>query len=135
MKAGRPVQFASRKEIMPLEAVTRAAETAEQRLPARADIAPCTAFGERGGRTVRRLVFGNNAPHKLSLDILAVARANGKADIANRLTVTLSECVSCAGRDSYGPVSLGFGSYRCRQSLGSASNSTLVIAIPPLSGE
>ena len=42
-----PVELALRKKIVPLKAVTRAVKTAEQRLPALADIAPRAGLGER----------------------------------------------------------------------------------------
>ncbi len=47
MKTRGPVQFAPRKKIMPLDAVARAAKTAEDRLPAFAHVAPGAGFGER----------------------------------------------------------------------------------------
>ena len=64
MKTGRPIEFATRKKIVPFEAVTRAAKTAEQRLPAVADIAPRASLTKRGNGVAGCLVFGNDAPHK-----------------------------------------------------------------------
>ena len=56
MKACAPVKFTLRKKIVPLDAVTRAVKTAEERLPALADIAPRVRLGERRGGTTK--VFG-----------------------------------------------------------------------------
>ena len=56
MKTRRPVELAFRQEIVPFDAVAYAAKTAEERLPARADIAPRRAFTERG--FLHRAAFG-----------------------------------------------------------------------------
>jgi hypothetical protein len=53
MKTGAPVKLAPRKEIVPLNAVARATKTAEQRLPALADVAPGFDFSEGSGRLAR----------------------------------------------------------------------------------
>ena len=51
METRRPVKFALGEKIVPLDAVARAVKTAEERLPALADIAPRVRLGERrGGR-------------------------------------------------------------------------------------
>ena len=51
MKTGGPVKFALRKKVVPLDAVTCAVETAENWLPAFADIAPRFRLGEWHGLT------------------------------------------------------------------------------------
>ena len=53
MKARRPIELALGLKIMPLETVTHATKTAEDRLPARAHIAPSGGFSEACFRGVR----------------------------------------------------------------------------------
>src|SRR6185437_5776688 len=61
MKTGRPIHFLPRKKVMPLDAEPKPAKMTEQRLPSRADVAPCTGLAKRtrfaGGfasRAIRR---------------------------------------------------------------------------------
>jgi len=53
MKARRPIEFAPRKKIVPLNAVADAAKIAEQRLPAVPHVAPRASLGERRGATAQ----------------------------------------------------------------------------------
>ena len=65
-------------EIVPLDAVAFTVKTAEQRLPAPADIAPRTGLGE--GAALRREVVSIESAFVMSTDVnmLVHARANGK---------------------------------------------------------
>ena len=56
MKTRRPVELALRQKVMPLDAVTHAAKTAEDRLPARAHVAPRAGFGKLRAAAVRTAV-------------------------------------------------------------------------------
>ena len=53
MKTRGPVKFVPREKIVPLDAVARTVKTAEDRLPAFADIAPRVRLGERRGLTTK----------------------------------------------------------------------------------
>ena len=55
MKTRRPIKLLPRLKIMPLDAITHAAKTAEERLPACANVAPDQSF--RKGVGLRVIIF------------------------------------------------------------------------------